>query len=62
MSTLICEKQKVSEKSLQSLCDALEELEIGEEIVWWNGDEPFIVARATDDDLERIGRGMFCID
>ncbi|GKU78557.1 hypothetical protein [Paenibacillus sp. L3-i20] len=46
----------------KELCEALKEIEIGEEMVWWNGCEPFIITRATDDDIERIGRGVFCLD
>ncbi|MBH5316711.1 hypothetical protein I6N90_02665 [Paenibacillus sp. GSMTC-2017] len=53
---------KIDIKPTKELCEALKEIEVGEEMVWWNGSEPFIITRATDDDIERIGRGVFCLD
>ena len=38
------------------------ELKEGEETVIFIGGRAFIMTPATDDDIERIGNGYFCMD
>ncbi|WP_192896537.1 hypothetical protein [Cohnella sp. AR92] len=42
--------------------EQLHELQEGEETVIVIGDKAFVVTPATEDDIERIGRGYFCMD
>ncbi|WP_182301591.1 hypothetical protein [Cohnella cholangitidis] len=44
------------------LLDQLKDLKDGEETVLVVHGESFVVSRATDDDIERIGKGYFCLD
>ena len=42
--------------------DHLLELEEGDETVIWIHGRAFIVTPATIDDIERIGKGYFCLE
>lgn len=42
--------------------DSLTELGEGEETIIVIHGQPFVVKRATEDDIERIGKGYFCMD
>lgn len=42
--------------------DHLLELGEGEETIIVIHGQPFVVSRATEDDIERISRGYFCLD
>lgn len=44
------------------LLDSLLELGEGEETVIVVHGQPFVVSKATEDDIERINRGHFCLD
>jgi len=44
------------------ILDQLKELKEGEETVIIVHGQPFVVSRATDDDIERIEKGYFCLD
>ncbi|WP_308637698.1 hypothetical protein [Paenibacillus silvisoli] len=37
-------------------------LEEDEEMVVFINEQPFIIKKATDDEIERIGHGYFCMD
>lgn len=45
-----------------SFLDPLAELQDGEETVIWIRGKALIVTPATPDDIERIGKGYFCMD
>ena len=44
------------------ILDNLVDLGEGEETIIIVKGEPFVVSRATEDDIERIGKGYFCMD
>ena len=47
---------------MSNFLDNLNEHKEGEETIIVVHGEPFVVSRATDDDIERVSKGFICID
>jgi hypothetical protein len=44
------------------ILEHLKELKEGEETIIMLNGQPFVVSKATTDDIERIGKGQYCLD